>query len=47
VPLERPGDRVVVLAPDSGWLIQRLGRRFVRPGDMIFTVGMPISERLA
>ena len=43
VPLERPGDRVAVRAPETGWLIQRLGRRFVRPGDMIFCVGMPIG----
>ncbi len=41
IPLERPGARVPVYAPDPGWLIQRLGRRFVRPGDMIFTVGSP------
>lgn len=41
IPLERPGQRVSIVAPDSGWLIQRLGRRFVRPGDMIFTVGHP------
>ena len=36
----RPGERVAVRAPASGWLIQRLSRRFVRPGDMIFTVGL-------
>ncbi len=41
IPLERPGHRVPILAGDSGWLIQRLARRFVRPGDMIFTVGHP------
>jgi predicted deacylase len=41
IPLERPGDRVAVRAPASGWLVQRLSRRFVRPGDMIFTVGVP------
>jgi len=39
VPLERPGQRVQIKADEAGWLIQRLGRRFVRPGDMIFTVG--------
>lgn len=42
VPLERPGERVPVHAPASGWLIQRLERRFVRPGDMIATVGLPL-----
>ena len=42
IPLERPGDRVMVTAPATGWLIQRLGQRFVRPGDMIATVGLPI-----
>lgn len=42
IPLERPGDRVSVLAPRAGWLIQRLGQRFVRPGDMIATVGLPL-----
>lgn len=41
VPLERPGERVAVRAPVGGWLIQRLGRRFVRPGDMIAAVGLP------
>lgn len=41
IPLERPGERVPVRAPASGWLIQRLGQRFVRPGDMIATVGLP------
>jgi predicted deacylase len=41
VPLERPGTRVPVRAPAEGWLVQRLSRRFVRPGDMIFTVGLP------
>ncbi|MFZ5478502.1 MAG: succinylglutamate desuccinylase/aspartoacylase family protein [Myxococcota bacterium] len=41
IPLERPGDRVQVRAPAGGWLIQRLGRRFVRPGDMIAAVGLP------
>lgn len=40
VPLERPGDRVHVRATGSGWLIQRLGRRFVRPGDMIAAIGL-------
>ena len=40
VPLERPGTRVLVRAPAAGWLVQRLSRRFVRPGDMIFTVGL-------
>jgi predicted deacylase len=40
IPLERPGDRVPVLAPTGGWLIQRLGRRFVRPGDMIAAIGL-------
>ena len=40
VPLERPGDRVPVHAVASGWLIQRLGRRFVRPGDMIAAIGL-------
>ncbi len=43
IPLERPGDRVMVLAPAGGWLIQRLGQRFVRPGDMIATVGLGIG----
>ncbi len=42
IPLERPGERIAIRAPDGGWLIQRLGRRFVRPGDMIFTVGQPV-----
>ncbi len=42
IPLERPGERLAIRAPDGGWLIQRLGRRFVRPGDMIFTVGEPV-----
>ncbi len=42
IPLERPGDRVLVTAPVGGWLIQRLGQRFVRPGDMIATVGIVI-----
>jgi predicted deacylase len=41
IPLERPGDRVAVRAPAGGWLIQRLGRRFVRPGDMIAAIGLP------
>lgn len=40
IPLERPGDRVHVRATGSGWLIQRLGRRFVRPGDMIAAIGL-------
>ncbi len=40
VPLERPGDRVHVRASATGWLIQRLGRRFVRPGDMIAAIGL-------
>lgn len=40
VPLERPGDRVAVRAPAAGWLIQRLGRRFVRPGDMVASIGL-------
>lgn len=40
VPLERPGDLVHVRAVASGWLIQRLGRRFVRPGDMIAAIGL-------
>jgi predicted deacylase len=40
IPLERPGTRVPVRAPAGGWLVQRLSRRFVRPGDMIFTVGL-------
>jgi predicted deacylase len=44
IPMERPGDRVAVRAPASGWLIQRLGRRFVRPGDMICSVGLPPSR---
>ncbi|MBM4393481.1 MAG: succinylglutamate desuccinylase/aspartoacylase family protein [Deltaproteobacteria bacterium] len=42
IPLERPGARVPVRSPERGWLIQRLGRRFVRPGDMIFTVGRSV-----
>lgn len=42
IPLERPGDRVNVPAPKAGWLIQRLGQRFVRPGDMIATVGLSL-----
>ena len=42
IPLERPGDRVAVLAPADGWLIQRLARRFVRPGDMVASVGMAV-----
>lgn len=42
VPMERPGDRVRVLAPATGWLVQRLGRRFVRPGDMVASVGLPL-----
>ncbi len=42
IPLERPGERIAIRAPDAGWLIQRLGRRFVRPGDMIFTIGEPV-----
>lgn len=46
IPLERPGDRVPVRCVTSGWLIQRLGRRFVRPGDMIAAVGLP-PERTA
>ncbi len=41
IPMERPGHRVPVFAPAAGWLIQRLGRRFVRPGDMIAAIGMP------
>lgn len=40
IPLERPGDRVAVRAPAGGWLIQRLGRRFVRPGDMVASIGL-------
>jgi predicted deacylase len=40
IPLERPGDRVPVHATAPGWLIQRLGRRFVRPGDMIAAIGL-------
>ena len=40
IPLERPGERVAVRAPAEGWLFQRLGQRFVRPGDMIATVGL-------
>lgn len=40
IPLERPGDRVHVRSTGSGWLIQRLGRRFVRPGDMIAAIGL-------
>jgi len=40
IPLERPGDRVQVRASGTGWLIQRLGRRFVRPGDMIAAIGL-------
>jgi predicted deacylase len=40
IPLERPGDRVPVRAAATGWLIQRLGRRFVRPGDMIAAIGL-------
>ena len=43
IPLERPGQRVPVTSPESGWLIQRLSRRFVRPGDMIFTIGHPVA----
>ncbi len=43
VPMERPGDRVPVLAESAGWLIQRLGRRFVRPGDMIVSIGEPTT----
>lgn len=43
VPLERPGERVAVRAHASGWLIQRLGRRFVRPGDMVASVGLPVA----
>lgn len=42
VPMERPGDRVLIRATASGWLIQRLGRRFVRPGDMIASIGIPL-----
>jgi predicted deacylase len=42
IPIERPGERVAIRATASGWLVQRLGRRFVRPGDMIFTVGRPV-----
>lgn len=42
VPLERPGDRVVVRAPHGGYLIQRLGRRFVRPGDMVSGLGLSL-----
>jgi predicted deacylase len=44
IPLERPGDRVAVLAPADGWLIQRLARRFVRPGDMVASVGMAVQK---
>ncbi len=40
IPMERPGDRVPVPAAGSGWLIQRLARRFVRPGDMIASIGV-------
>jgi len=40
IPLERPGDRVAVRAPSGGWLIQRLARRFVRPGDMVASIGL-------
>jgi predicted deacylase len=39
IPMERPGERVHVRATGDGWLIQRLGRRFVRPGDMIAAIG--------
>lgn len=41
IPLERPGERVLIKAPAPGFLIQRLAQRFVRPGDMIATVGLP------
>ena len=44
VPVERPGERLPVRAPVDGWLIQRLGRRFVRPGDMIAAIGTPPSR---
>lgn len=44
IPLERPGERVVVRAPAGGWLIQRLGRRFVRPGDMVASVGLAVAS---
>ena len=44
VPMERPGDRVAIRAPAAGWLIQRLGRRFVRPGDMIASIGLPLEN---
>lgn len=43
IPLERPGERVPVRATESGWLIQRLGRRFVRPGDMVASVGVALG----
>jgi predicted deacylase len=43
IPLERPGQRVAVPAPVEGWLIQRLGRRFVRPGDMVAAIGLPVA----
>lgn len=42
IPLERPGQRVPVRATGSGWLIQRLGRRFVRPGDMVASIGLDV-----
>jgi predicted deacylase len=41
IPMERPGTRVSISSPASGYLVQRLSRRFVRPGDMIATVGTP------
>lgn len=43
IPLERPGDRVPVHSPEDGWLIQRLGRRFVRPGDMVCGLGLALG----
>lgn len=43
IPMERPGDRVAVHSPDTGWLIQRLGRRFVRPGDMVCGLGLALT----
>ena len=45
IPLERPGERVPVRAPAGGWLIQRLGRRFARPGDMIASLGLKPEPR--
>ena len=45
IPMERPGDRVAVRATGTGWLIQRLGRRFVRPGDMVASIGLTEEAR--